>query len=103
LATQLGLPELRKQINALPADQHWQAMARNAMLDDLSGLQSAITAEAINGFDEATSPEELVGAWQSRNRRAIERVQQLLTELENAPSMDVSMISVALRELRQLA
>jgi len=103
LATRLGLPELRKQINALPADQHWKAMARNAMLDDLTGLQSAITVEAINGFDENTSPETLVGAWQSRNRRAIERTQQLLAELKNAPAMDVSMISVALRELRHLA
>jgi len=103
LATQLELPELRKQINALPADQHWQAMARNAMLDDLAGLQRAITVEAINGFDEAASPEELVAAWRSGNHRAIERTQQLLAELRNAPSMDVSMISVALRELRHLA
>jgi glutamate dehydrogenase len=103
LATRLGLPELRKQINALPADQHWQAMARNAMLDDLGGLQSAITVEAINGFDETTSPEELVAAWQSSNQRAIERTQQLLAELKNAPVMDVSMITVALRELRHLA
>ncbi|MBO0860144.1 MAG: NAD-glutamate dehydrogenase, partial [Chloracidobacterium sp.] len=103
LATQLGLPELRKQMNALPADQHWQAMARNAMLDDLAGLQRAITVEAINGFVEEVSPEELVAAWRSRNNRAIERTQQLLAEFMNAPSMDVSMISVALRELRHLA
>jgi glutamate dehydrogenase len=103
LATQLGLPELREQINALPADKHWQAMARNAMLDDLAGLQSAITGEAINGFGDGASPEALVGAWRSRNQRAIERTQQLLAELKNAPSMDVSMISVALRELRHLA
>jgi glutamate dehydrogenase len=103
LATRLGLPELRKQINALPADQHWQAMARNAMLDDLAGLQSAITVEAINGFDETVSPEALVVAWQSNNQRAIERTQQLLAELRNAAVMDVSMITVALRELRHLA
>jgi NAD-specific glutamate dehydrogenase len=44
----------------------------------------------------------LVSAWGSRNQRVIERTQQLLTELRNAPTMDVSMISVALRELRHL-
>jgi glutamate dehydrogenase len=104
------LPELRKQISALPADQHWQAMACNAMLDDLAGLQSAITRKAINGSAESASsgefeelPGDLVDAWESRNRRAIERMQQLLAELRNAPAMDVSMISVALRELRHLA
>jgi glutamate dehydrogenase len=94
---------LRKQINSLPADQHWQAMARNAMLDELAGLQSAVTVEAINGFNEDHTPAELGSAWLSRNQRAIERTQQLLAELRNAPSMDVSMISVALRELRHLA
>ncbi|HEX5083715.1 MAG TPA: NAD-glutamate dehydrogenase [Blastocatellia bacterium] len=103
LGARLGLPELRRQINALPADQHWQAMARNAMLDDLAGLQSAITRDAINGADESVSPQPLVDEWQSRNRRAIERMRQLLAELRNAPSMDVSMLSVALRELRHLA
>jgi len=106
LATQLGLPELREQITALPADQHWQALARNAMLDDLTGLQCALTGEALNGFDETASPDApdaLLSAWQARNQRAIERTQQLLAELRNAPAMDVSMISVALRELRHLA
>jgi glutamate dehydrogenase len=78
-------------------------MARNAMLDDLASLQVAITGEAINGFDDGASPEALVSAWRSRNQRAIERTQQLLAELKNAPAMDVSMISVALRELRHLA
>src|SRR5262249_61060198 len=97
----VGCPPTR--ISAVPADKHWQAMARNAMLDDLAGLQSAITGEAINGFDDGASPQALVGAWRSRNQRAIERTQQLLAELKNAPTMDVSMISVALRELRHLA
>jgi glutamate dehydrogenase len=78
-------------------------MARNAMLDDLAGLQSAITGEAINGFDETAAPGALVNAWRANNQRAIERTQQLLAELKNAPAMDVSMISVALRELRHLA
>ena len=106
LAAQLGLPELREQITALPADQHWRALARNAMLDELSGLQRTITGEAINGFDlnlEPDTPDSLVGAWQERNRRAIDRTRQLLAELKNAPVMDVSMISIALRELRNLA
>jgi glutamate dehydrogenase len=103
LAAQLGLPGMRAQINALPGDQHWQGLARSAMLDDLTGLQSAITAEALNGAGEVVSPDALVDEWKARNHRAIERTQQLLNELRNAPAMDVSMLSVALRELRHLA
>jgi NAD-specific glutamate dehydrogenase len=77
------------------------------MLDDLTGLQCAITAEAINGDvggdGEVISPHAMVGSWKGRNQRAIERTQQLLAELRNAPMTDVSMLSVVLRELRHLA
>lgn len=73
------------------------------MLDDLTSLQSAITAEALNGAGEVFTPKALVDEWKARNQRAIERTQQLLNELRNAPAMDVSMLSVALRELRHLA
>ena len=101
-ATLLGLPWLREQIGALPADHHWQMLARGAMLDDLSGLQRAITRDVLGGGVEATAP-RLVKAWQAGNRRAIERVGQLLGELRSAPALDAAMLSVALRELRNLA
>jgi glutamate dehydrogenase len=103
LATKLDLSRLREQIAALPGDQHWQGLARGAMLEDLTGLQRTITAEALNGFSANETPASLVNAWQSRNQRALERTQQLLAELKNATTMDVSMLSVALRELRHLA
>ncbi len=103
LATELGLPELRTQITALPGDQHWQGLARGAMLDDLTGLQCTITAEALNSDGEVLAPQALVDEWKARNLRAIERTQQLLAELRNAPAMDISMLSVALRELRHIA
>ena len=103
LATQLELPELRERISVLPDNQHWQALAKNAMLDDLTGVQRTITGEVLNGFGDSLSPNALVGAWQERNQRALERTQQLLTELKAGPGADVSMLSVALRELRHLA
>ena len=103
LATQLGLPELRAQISALPGDQHWQGLARGALLDDLTSLQRIITGEALNGYGLSSTPRELVSLWQAQNQRPIERAKQLLAELKNTPSTDVSMLSVVLRELRHLA
>ena len=102
LATRLGLPWLRERIHALPAEHHWQMLARGAMLDDLSGLQRAITRDVLGGGPDATAP-RLVNAWQADNRRAIERVGRLLAELRSAPAPDAAMLSVALRELRNLA
>ena len=102
LATRLGVPWLRERIAALPADAHWQMLAQAAMGDDLSTLQRTITGEVLAGGD-ATAASGLIGAWQARNSRAIERAQQLMAEIRAAPAADSPMLSVALRELRTLA
>jgi glutamate dehydrogenase len=101
ISARLGLPWLRERVATLPAEHHWQLLARGAMLDDLSGLQRAITRDVLGGGADATAP-RLVNAWEADNRRAIERVAQLLAELRSAPAPDAAMLSVALRELRNL-
>ena len=102
LATRLGLPWLREMIVALPGQAHWQMLAKGAMLDDLSGLQRTITGEVIVGGGDIAAPDGLIAAWQDRNRRGIERAAQLLGELRTAAPIDAAMLSVALRELRNL-
>jgi glutamate dehydrogenase len=86
----------------LPGDKHWQMLARNAMQDDLSGLQRTIAGEILAQDGTAAARDELLAAWRERNRRPIERVQHLLAELRSAPTADSAMLAVALRELRNL-
>jgi len=102
LSTRLGVPWLRERIGTLPDDQHWQKLAKGAMLDDLSSLQRSVTSEVIVGGGDLSKASALVAAWRDRNRRAIERAAQLMTELRAAPALDPAMLSVALRELRSL-
>jgi glutamate dehydrogenase len=102
LSTRLGVPWLREKIAALPDEKHWQKLAKGAMLDDLSGLQRTVTGEALTGGGELVGAAALIGAWRDRNGRAIERMAQLLTELRTSPAVDQAMLSVALRELRNL-
>jgi len=103
LSTKLGLPWLREKMSALPADAHWRILAKAAMLDDLASLQRTITGEVLRaGTDGADAP-RLITAWEERNRRGIERATQLMGELRAATPVDAAMLSVALRELRNLA
>jgi glutamate dehydrogenase len=99
----LGVPWLRERIAALTGDQHWQLLAKAAMSDDLSGLQRTITGDVLTGGGDLDSAMALITAWQERNRGPIERVQQLFSELRAASATDGAMLSVALRELRNLA
>jgi glutamate dehydrogenase len=103
LSTRLGVPWLREKIAALPGEAYWQTLAKGAMQDDLSSLQRTITAEVLaDGADSATSA-KLITAWEGRNRRSIDRAAELLEELRGASAVDTDMLSVALRELRNLA
>ena len=102
LSTRLGLPWLRDMIGRLPGAQHWQMLAKTAMQDDLSGLQRTIAGEVLSGGADTFARDDLLALWRERNRRAIERAHELMGELRSAPTADASMLSVALRELRNL-
>ena len=65
-------------IGELPGDKHWQMLAKAAMHDDLSGLQRTIASEVLTGGGDVAARDPLLAVWQERNRRAIERVQQLM-------------------------
>jgi glutamate dehydrogenase len=103
LSTKLGLPWLREKIAALPADAHWRILAKGAMLDDLASLQRTITREVLGERADGVDAARLIASWEDRNRRGIQRAGQLMVELRGATLVDAAMLSVALRELRNLA
>ncbi len=103
LADRLGLPWLAEKISALPGDKHWQSLVREAMQDDLSGMQRAATAAVVADAPESAKPSALIDAWTKRNQRVLGRAAQLLTEVRALPVVDGAMLAVVLRELRSVA
>jgi len=107
LSAALGLQWLRERIGQLPGEGHWPALARGALRDDVAGLQRALTAEVMarggGGEGGADEPAALIATWQRDRGAALERASHLLAELKGGPAPDLPMLSVALRELRNLA
>jgi len=101
VAGRLGLVRLRHLIDALPSESHWQTLAKAALGDDLAQLQRGIT-QAVLQAGTGSVP-ELLAQWEAQNADALERAQRQLVELADAPAADLAMLSVALRELRNLA
>ena len=103
----LPLDRLHQQINALPSATYWDSLARMALGDDLADVRRLI-AEAVvraSGCDGASSTDnrsERLSAWEARCRHPIDRAQRLLTELAESKNPDLAMLSVVLRELRNL-
>ena len=101
VADRFGIARLRQQIETLPADSHWQSLAKGALADDLGGLQRRIT-QAVMATGEG-EPTALLAAWEAGNASALGRARRLLADLGDSKSADLAMLSVALRELRNLA
>lgn len=98
----LNLHWLWRQIAALPADSHWQGLARKAMLDDVATQMRDLAAAVFRLGPPDSANEPLLLAWQLRQAYQLGRWQQIRGELEPAGSLDMPMVSVALRELRAL-
>jgi glutamate dehydrogenase len=101
LAGELDFPWLRAVIGTLPAETHWDTLAKAALRDDLAGMLRALAADALR--NDGLDPASLITAWKKRNAVLYERFRQVLTDLRTAESPDLAMLSVALRELRNLS
>jgi glutamate dehydrogenase len=92
----LDLLWLWEAIGALPRNDRWQTQARSALRDDLLGALAGLCTTVLR--ESAGS----VPVWLERNARAVERSQALFTELRRAERLDLTTLSVALRQLRNL-
>ena len=90
-------------ITALPTDTPWQAMARNALRDDLSSQHRLIASAVAKLLPESDDPAQMLAAWQERYAQPVARLAAMREELKRAASLDLAVLSVLLRELRGLA
>ncbi len=81
-------------VGALPRSDRWQTQARSALRDDLLSVLAELTEDAVGvgGIDQ----------WKAFNERVLGRATTMLTEIRRAESYDVTTLSVALRQLRNL-
>jgi glutamate dehydrogenase len=98
----LNFSWLRKQIDDLPAGSHWQMLAKTGLTEDISRLQTELTGLILKFSPEEKGPDSLIKKWEAQNRSKLERSGQLLADFQSGGKLDLSMVSVALRELRKL-
>jgi glutamate dehydrogenase len=84
-------------IGALPRSDRWQTQARGSLRDDLLSALAELTENVLE------SPEGTVDRWWSANERTVQRAVAQLTEIRRTDSFDITNLSVALRQLRNLA
>ena len=97
LHAKLDLVWLWEGVGALPRADRWESQARSSLRDDLLSTLAELTGIVLH------SAEGSVDRWMGDNRRSVARVQGMYTEIRRAESYNVTNLSVALRQLRNLA
>jgi glutamate dehydrogenase len=96
LSGELDFSWLRTRVGMLAAENHWQTRAKAALRDDLAAILRSLTGDALQR-------EGSIAAWKTRNAKRYERFRQILADLHAAQAPDLAMLSVAVRELRDIA
>ncbi len=81
-------------IGALPRGDRWQTQARSAQRDDLLAVLSGLTDNVLEDGS--------VDAWMSANERSVGRTMQQLTAIRRIEHLNITQLSVAVRQLRNL-
>ncbi|TDV63362.1 NAD-glutamate dehydrogenase [Pseudomonas sp. LP_7_YM] len=92
-----------QQISALPVENNWQALAREAFRDDIDWQQRAITVSVLQMANGPADVEERLNLWLEQHLPMVERWRAMLVELRAASGNDYAMYAVANRELLDLA
>jgi glutamate dehydrogenase len=103
IGSELGLGWLRIQIEELPVDGHWQAVARGTLREDLYAQQRALTAQALNGAKDSRSATKQLEKWLETHAARLDHASHILADMKAANIADFPSLSVALQEIRKLA
>ncbi|MFN0043904.1 MAG: NAD-glutamate dehydrogenase [Alphaproteobacteria bacterium] len=101
LGARLGLDWLHASAAAIKTDTLWQRTAVEAVIEDLFGHQSDLTARVLDGRNGAGA-EGALDIWVGARAAAIGRTDALLADLKASAGVDIAMLAVANRQLRTL-
>jgi len=83
-------------VGNLPRSDRWQEQARSSLRDDLMTVLAELTRNVMRSADGSPA------SWIEANERAVGRALAMHTEIRRAESFDLTTLSVALRQLRNL-
>ncbi len=96
-----GIGWLRYSAEQMDADSHWKKMARAAVIEELYAHQRGLTLRVIEAA--AKKRGDPLQNWIKANAETMAQTRAILSEMENAEQVDLSMLAVASRHLSHLA
>ncbi len=98
----LDLTWIRSHVIAHPAENHWEALSREALRDDLDWQQRQLTSGIISKALKKNALMSCFHEWSNEHVGLIKRWQHILTNLRSSNTLNYTMFFVATRELLDL-
>ncbi len=102
LGDKISLHWFANEISDVKVESYWQAMAREAYMDDLESQIRMLAVSIIRLAGDSLTIDEMVERWMKQHSVLVNRWRLMVAELQAAPGTDFAMFSVALRELLDL-
>jgi glutamate dehydrogenase len=98
----LDLAWIRSQIIVHTTENHWEALSREALRDDLDWQQIQLTAGILACNPEKEDVASTIKHWSEKQNALIQRWKQMLVNLKATGALNYTMFFVAIRELLDL-
>ncbi len=98
----LDLAWIRTQVIIHTTDNHWEALSREALRDDLDWQQRQLTAGIIRFDQKSKDLQKCLENWSNSHKGLIDRWHHILTNLRSSSTLNYTMFFVAIRELLDL-
>ena len=102
LGTRFGIDWLRGIAQTISPENAWQKRALDAVVDDLYSHQSTMTNKVLDVAGRTKDVDKMIDQWVAERGAAGRRAEELIADLRSAGMVDVSMLAVANRELKNL-
>jgi glutamate dehydrogenase len=103
LGAAVGLDWIRGEIERLPVEGHWQALARGTMREEAYMLQRRLADRVLGAGGRSAGAAKRTSAWLGSRGTARDNLQRTVREMRTIGSADFPTLSVALQAVRQLA
>ncbi|MGE5694944.1 MAG: NAD-glutamate dehydrogenase [Candidatus Sericytochromatia bacterium] len=98
----LNIDGLLTAVSALERDDHWHALARLAIRDDIYGSLRSLCFDVLAVGEPEENGEQKIAEWEQTNTSRIERARRTLTDIYESEEHDLATLSVAARQIRSM-
>jgi len=98
----IGLDWLRNQVEQLPVEGPWQAVARTGLRDNALRIHRKLT-ERVLAREERGTAQARVASWVASSGDVLTHWQRTLTEMRTAGTADFATLTVGVETVRKLA